>query len=130
MSKFLDPLWCTFRKADTGSSRNDLPICHGTFRKKWDVKAASNKAHRHCCVSVIMRPSGSHNAALGYFKRPHLALGAIWVWDWDQLIFHILSLLLDFVFMVTRSARLPHNAFRNYILCTTCYVVVYVEISM
>jgi len=30
--------------------------------------------YRHCCVSVIMWPSG-------YFRSPHLALGAIWVWD-------------------------------------------------
>ena len=30
--------------------------------------------NRHCCVSVIMRPSG-------HFISPHLALGAIWVWD-------------------------------------------------
>jgi len=29
--------------------------------------------YRHCCISVIMQPSG-------YFLRPHLALGANWVW--------------------------------------------------
>jgi len=30
--------------------------------------------YRHCCVSIIMRPSG-------YFVAPNLAHGAIWVWD-------------------------------------------------
>jgi len=30
--------------------------------------------YRHCCISVIMRPSG-------YFINFHLALGAIWFWD-------------------------------------------------
>jgi len=30
--------------------------------------------YRHCCVSVIMLPSG-------YFTSPRLVLGAIWLWD-------------------------------------------------
>jgi len=30
--------------------------------------------YHHCFVNIIMQP-------LGYFKSPHLAFGAIWVWD-------------------------------------------------
>jgi len=35
---------------------------------------------RHCWVSVILRPSDSHNAPPGKTTSPHLALGALWVW--------------------------------------------------
>jgi len=40
-----------------------------------DAKAVSTKfTHRHCCVSVIMRPAG-------YLISPHVARGASWLWD-------------------------------------------------
>ena len=57
------------------AARNDLPVTHDTFRRKKDEKAVSSK------VPVPPLSRQRHNAPLGYFTSPHLALGAIWVWD-------------------------------------------------
>jgi len=48
-------------------------VAYDTFRRKQDVKAVPivTARYRHCCVSVIMRPSG-------YFLSRRLALGAFW----------------------------------------------------
>ena len=61
-----------------------------TFNKLWsksyvcqnkDVKLFLVRLRYHlCCVSVIMRPQGSHNGTQ-VFLSPRFALGAIWVWD-------------------------------------------------
>jgi len=54
-------------------ARNDLLVTHDTYRRKYDVKVVSTVVrfrYYHCCVSVIMRPSG-------YFISVHLVLGAI-----------------------------------------------------
>jgi len=53
--------------------RDDLSVTHDTFRRKQDVKAVSSKVQG---PPLLRR---RHNAALGYFVSPHLALGAICV---------------------------------------------------
>jgi len=58
-------------KTNLETTRNDLPIIHDTFRRKYDVKTF--------LVRFSYRPllRQCHNTAPGCFINPHLALGAI-----------------------------------------------------
>jgi len=48
---------------DVETTRNDLPVTHDTFRRKFDVKAVSNKVQ----VPPLLRQR--HNAAIGLFSK-------------------------------------------------------------
>jgi len=73
-----------------------IPFAENKIQKLFLVRLR----YRHCCVSVIMRPTG-------YLTHPHSALGEIWVWD--PWIRPSLPLTLNMT-ITSRSVASPKNS--------------------
>ena len=77
MNKFLRRLEMINTNVET--ARNDLSVINHKFiisfsRNKDAIAVSSKFRYRRCCVSVVMRPAS-------YPISPHVAHGAIWIWD-------------------------------------------------